>query len=154
MQAFATNATASHLICLQTATESGSLTTESPTPNLFKRKGVIALKISDEPLSQKNVSKIVIFIDVSRDVLKNLWGLFEEIYQPILHNPNNQAGWSDLVAKDLLEKFNNFLAQVYVTNGLIKGETQLPLPPHKLTVSDNTPDKDKAHIFEGNLIQN
>ena len=28
----------------------------------------------------------------------------------------------------------------------------LPLPSHKLTQSDNTPDKDKAHVFESSII--
>jgi dynein heavy chain len=32
--------------------------------------------------------------------------------------------------------------------GLIKGRTMLPMPSSKLTSSDTTPDKDKAHIFE------
>lgn len=36
--------------------------------------------------------------------------------------------------------------------GLIKGRTMLPLPSHKLTSSDTTPDKDKAHVFEGSII--
>lgn len=28
----------------------------------------------------------------------------------------------------------------------------LPLPSHKLTSTDTTPDKDKAHVFEGSII--
>lgn len=37
--------------------------------------------------------------------------------------------------------------------GLIKGRTMLPLPSNKLTGSDTTtPDKDKAHVFEGSII--
>ena len=60
-------------------------------------------------------------------------------------------GWTELVTKDLMEKFNGFLAQVYVTMGLIKGRTLLPLPPMKVTTSETTSDKDKAHIFEGKL---
>ncbi len=36
--------------------------------------------------------------------------------------------------------------------GLTKGKTMLPIPPNKLTTNDNTPDKDKAHIFECSLI--
>jgi len=51
-----------------------------------------------------------------------------------------------------MEKFNNYIAQAYVLMGLIKGRTMLPLPSHKLTTSDNTPDKDKAHVFEGSII--
>jgi dynein heavy chain len=51
-----------------------------------------------------------------------------------------------------MEKFNGYVAQVYVMMGLIKGRTMLPLPSHKLTSSDTTPDKDKAHVFEGSII--
>ena len=51
-----------------------------------------------------------------------------------------------------MEKFNGYVAQVYVMMGLIKGRTMLPLPSNKLTSSDITPDKDKAHIFEGSII--
>lgn len=51
-----------------------------------------------------------------------------------------------------MEKFNNYVAQVYVLMGLIKGRTMLPQPSHKLTSSDSTPDKDKAHVFEGSII--
>jgi len=51
-----------------------------------------------------------------------------------------------------MEKFNNYIAQVYVMLGLIKGRTMLPMPSSKLTSSDTTPDKDKAHIFESSII--
>lgn len=71
---------------------------------------------------------------------------------PILQNPSNQQGWTDLVAKDLMEKFNAYVAQVYVVIGQVEGKTKLPLPSHKLTSSDQTPAKDKAHVFESSII--
>jgi dynein heavy chain len=52
---------------------------------------------------------------------------------PVMQNPDNQIGWTDLVSKDLMEKFNNYIAQIYVLMGLIKGRTMLPLPNNKLT---------------------
>ena len=51
-----------------------------------------------------------------------------------------------------MEKFNSYVAQVYVINGQIRGRTMLPLPSHKLTSNDTTPDKDKAHVFESSII--
>ena len=51
-----------------------------------------------------------------------------------------------------MEKYNNYVAQVYVIMGLVKGRTMLPLPSHKLTSADTTPDKDKAHVFESSII--
>lgn len=120
-------------------------------PSMFKRKGIVALRVNQEPLTQENILKNIIFLEMTRGVLDHLYSHFREIYMPIMHNPDNQAGWSDLVSKDLLEKFNNYLAQVYLTIGLIQGKTLLPLPPQRLETSDSTSDKDKAHIFEGNI---
>ena len=71
------------------------------------------------------------------------------MYLPVLCNPFNQVGWSDLVSKDLMEKFHNFLAHTYVTIGQVQGKTLLPLPPHDVTTQDKTSSKDKAHILEG-----
>jgi dynein heavy chain len=59
-----------------------------------------------------------------------------------------------------MEKFNSYVAQVYVMMGLIKGRTMLPLPSigkdkekdGKDNAKDLTPDKDKAHVFEGSII--
>ena len=68
---------------------------------------------------------------------------------PVLGNPLNQIGWSDLVSKDLMDKFHNFMAHTYVTLGQVKGRTLLPLPPSDVTSSEKTSSKDKAHILEG-----
>ena len=70
---------------------------------------------------------------------------------PVLSNPLNQIGWSDLVSKEILDKFHNFLAQLYVTIGQVKGRTMLPLPPNDVTSSDKTSSKDKAHSLEGKI---
>jgi len=67
---------------------------------------------------------------------------------PVLGNPLNQIGWSDLVSKDLMDKFHNFMAHTYVTLGQVKGRTLLPLPPSDVTSSEKTSSKDKAHILE------
>ena len=67
---------------------------------------------------------------------------------PVLGNPLNQIGWSDLVSKDLMDKFHSFLAYTVVTIGLVKGRTVLPLPPTDVTSSEKTSSKDKSLILE------
>ena len=67
---------------------------------------------------------------------------------PVLGNPLNQIGWSDLVSKDLMDKFHSFLAYTVVTIGLVKGRTVLPLPPTDQTSSEKTSSKDKSLILE------
>jgi dynein heavy chain len=71
---------------------------------------------------------------------------------PVLGNPLNQIGWSDLVSKDLMDKFHNFIAHTYVTKGQVSGKTLLPHPPNDVTSSEKTSSKDKAHILEGKLL--
>jgi hypothetical protein len=44
-------------------------------------------------------------------------GVFEQIFMPLLHNEQNSRQWTELVSKDLIEKFNNYLAQTFVTMG-------------------------------------
>ena len=57
-------------------------------------------------------------------------------------------GWSDLVSKDLMEKFHQFLANTEVTIGLVEGKTNLPLPPADVTQNEKTSSKDKAAVLE------
>jgi dynein heavy chain, axonemal len=70
----------------------------------------------------------------------------------VLSNPLNLIGMSDLVSKDLMDKFHTFLAHTYVTIGQVQGRTFLPLPPNDVTSSEKTSSKDKAHILEGTLL--
>ena len=65
-----------------------------------------------------------------------------------MSNPLNQIGWSDLVSKDLMDKFHQFLANTEVTIGLVDGKTNLPLPPADVTQSEKTSSKDKAAVLE------
>lgn len=138
-----------HLVCLQAGSEGANLSIEAPNSAMFKKKGIICLRLSREPLTSSNIMREVIFIEMTRRALDNLYGHFNEIYMPVVSNPNNQEGCPELMAKDLVEKFSNYLAQVYVTIGLLKGKTLLPLPPYRLEISQSTTDKEKAHIFEG-----
>ena len=71
---------------------------------------------------------------------------------PVMSNPLNMMGWSDLVSKDLMDKFHVFLAHTYVTIGQVRGRTQLPLPPNDVTSSEKTSSKDKAQLLEGAIV--
>ena len=88
---------------------------------------------------------------MTKNVLDHLYLMTNEVLAPVMQNPDNQQGWTDLVTKDLMDRFNAYVAQVYIMIGLNKGRTMLPLPNKKLINSDGS-EKDKAHIFEGCII--
>ena len=62
-------------------------------------------------------------------------------------------GWSDLVSKDLIEKFDSFLSHTYVTIGQVKGKTMLPVPPSDIAASQTISSKDKATSLETAIAQ-
>lgn len=90
-----------------------------PQMNMIKQKAAIIFKTDsrDEQLSDEDVQYRVCFMEMNKTVLENIQALAGEVYLPILKNPKNQSKWSELVSKDLMDKFNVFLAQVQVTNG-------------------------------------
>lgn len=90
----------------------------------------------------------VIFMELTNKTLANLYSTCQEIFLPVLGNPLNQIGWSDLVSKDLMDRFHQFLANTEVTLGLVEGKTNLPLPPQDVTSSEKTSSKDKAAVLE------
>ena len=102
-------------------------------------------------LTMANISKEVIFCEVTRPILENLHQICHDVYMPILGNPLNMIGWSDLVSQDLMDRFHTFQAHTYVTIGQIKGRTLLPLPPNDITSSEKTSSKDKASILENSI---
>jgi dynein heavy chain len=103
-------------------------------------------------LSKENIDREVIFMEIGRNVMDSLYQVCNEVFMPILGNPVNMIGWSELVSKDLMDKFHVFLAYTYVTIGQIKGRTLLPLPANDVTASATTSSKDKAVLLETAIV--
>ena len=103
-------------------------------------------------IDASNVDKEVIFIEINRQILENLHLICNEVYMPVLGNPLNMIHVSDLVTKDLMDKFHVFLAETYVTIGQVRGRTLLPLPPNDVSSVEKTSSKDKANLLEGAII--
>jgi dynein heavy chain len=135
--------------------------TDPPDPTQIKSKVVLVIRArpakannKDEPIviDIKNIDQEIIFMEINKEILQNLFSICSEVYSPVMANPLNMHGWSDLVSKDLMDKFNVFLAHTYVTIGQIKGRTLLPLPPTDATSSEKSSSKDKAQSLEAHLL--
>ena len=74
-------------------------------------------------IDESNARDELLFMECSKAVLENLYKLCNEVYLPVLGNPANVSDMSELVSKDLMEKFHTFLAHTYVTIGSVKGRT-------------------------------
>jgi dynein heavy chain len=97
-------------------------------PEKVKGKKIyVFMKVEQDPANQEplksNELPEFVSMEVGSNPLDLLYSLSNEIFTPILHNPKNQEGWTELISKDLMEKFNNYLAQIYLTLGQIQGKT-------------------------------
>jgi len=95
---------------IQTGAEQADLYISFPGPEKFKKKGVILINLTKQPLTKQSCAKEVVILELTRNVLEHLYTTLNEIMGPVMQNPENQIGWTDLVTKDLMEKFNAYVA--------------------------------------------
>ncbi|CAE8644926.1 unnamed protein product [Polarella glacialis] len=116
----------------------------------------------------------VVLVEFSKNMMDVINSYCHSVYLSVLMNPANQKGWSDLISRDLIDKFHSYLASLHVTAGLMRGQTLLPLPPRE-AVLDSTPggggvvaskqgpgpgssatatstSKDRVHVLEGAVV--
>ncbi|KAJ1499106.1 hypothetical protein HMI55_004576 [Coelomomyces lativittatus] len=103
--------------------------------NCFKKKAIYFLKIGylegiqpQGSISKEQLDKSFIIGDLAPNPLEFLSTLLEDIYLPVLSNKGNLEGWPDVVATDVVRSLRKCQGSVFITNGLIKGKTMLPLP--------------------------
>ena len=123
-----------------------------PTSSAISRKAIVVIKVHKvAPITEENFQDEIVFIEIYKNPLECLSNVAQEGFFPILSNPDNQAGWSELVSKDLIENLNGFLSQLYVIIGQVAGKTQLPLPVQDETLQHMN-NKERAHILETAII--
>ena len=76
--------------------------------------------------------------------------LANEVFLPILSNPQNQAKWGEVPTREIMDKFHNFLSSTTILCGQIKGETRLPMPP--IDLSGPSTGKNRISLLEGAII--
>jgi dynein heavy chain len=132
-----------------------AVASELPTVAQLKKKVVCAHRVNQEADFSADVKMLadqVIIMELSKHIMDTLNNYCHSIYLSTLSNPANQRGWSDLISKDLMDKYHVFLANLHVTAGLMKGKTLLPLPPKEATPDANSSSKDRVHVLEGAVI--
>merc|ERR1719305_983949 len=99
-------------------------------------------------LTAENMSANVVLLELTKNIMDMLHAYCHSVYLSTLLNTSNQRGWSDLISKDLMDKYHVFLANLHVTAGLMKGHTWLPQPPREATPDASHVSKDRVHVLE------
>jgi dynein heavy chain len=148
------NGNTPYLFAVPSSAESIKYQLEPPSGESIKKKILLVIRVripqkgQEVHIDESNVEEEVIIKEANKQTLENLYMICNEVYLPVLGNPLNVMDMSELVSKDLMDKFHIFLAHTYVTIGSVKGRTQLPLPPNDVTSSEKTSSKDKGSLLE------
>jgi len=136
--------------------------TELPSKKQMNKKIVVMHRLTAEAeITKDNMREQCVFLEITKNVLEQLNIYCHSVYSSTLMNPANQRSWSELVRKDLMDKYHVFLAQLQVTCGLTKGQTLLPQPPRDSLPTGSTAaaasqsliaTKDRVHVLEGAVI--
>ena len=111
-------------------------------PAKFKRKTAYFVKVRPAALTAESVDAEVLHGDFGESPLEHLSAVSQEVFVPLMCNPANQEGWPEVISKEVTENMHKFVANLYVTIGLTKGKTLLPLPPKDLSAAASAAGKD------------
>lgn len=119
-------------------------------PKRVKPNTVYFLKLGGGRVEADSLPQQVLVGDL-HDLLGSLAQVTEHVYLPLLANPKNQAGWSEVVTKEVLDALHGYLAKVQMTVGEVAGTTHLPMPTSvdPRTVNNH---KDRVHLLEGCIV--
>ena len=123
-----------------------------------KKKVVYFLKLRSVALTAENIGDEAVSGDLlpgSWDgaALEHMYRACQEVFLPLLANPNNQQGWPEVIVREVIDSFHKLVAGVYVTIGQIQGKTLLPLPPVELSSVDRaSKDKERVHVLETAVV--
>lgn len=144
------------IFALAPSTESLQFLPDPPSFDKIKKKCLLIYRAkpkSEIPvITEENIQSSIIFMEVDKKILEGLHLVCNDVFMPVLGNPLNMIGMSDLVSKDLMDKFHVFLAYTCVTLGHAKGRTVLPPPPTDITSSEKTSSKDKSQLLEQSIV--
>jgi len=125
----------------------------SLTPPANCKKAAYFVKLARGAISIDNIDAAVAPGELTADMLGQMFKLCQEVYLPIISNAENQAGWPDVVTREVLDNFQRLVAGIYVTIGQVQVKTLLPLPPVELSSADRaSKDKERVHVLETAVV--
>jgi hypothetical protein len=86
------NGRANFLFVNQTGGEMLQFTVEPPAQALIKRKALLVIKArpeTKEPLFPTGIANEVVFMEMTKPILENLFNTCQEVFLPVLSNPLN-----------------------------------------------------------------
>ena len=132
--------------------DNSCIVVQKETMKKVQKKAVLILKSSKENSFNPDLYQNFIFVELSKNVLDQMFTICKEIFYPMMAHSVYQGENSELISKDLMEKFHNFLAHFYVFLGHVKKKTLLPVPSDDVFRNPKINDNEKTQICEGAVV--
>ena len=101
--------------------ESMKIDTVIPS-KISKGKVLLFLKLEQCVLNKDKMSTQLAVLELGSSPFEHLELLANEIFLPVLSNPQNQAKWGEVPTREIMDRFHNFLSSTTILCGQIKGE--------------------------------
>ena len=110
-------------------------------------------------VAEKNVSRQLLYGDLTGDPIDHMAMLSERVFHPIVSRDETAQMWSEMVVKETRVNIDSFVSNVQITQGNVLGRTYLPLPRAGSTrelEEDYVPDEGSVsshiHTLESSII--
>ena len=131
--------------------QDGKFTAAAGAPKVMKGKGLYFTKTSTCKVRLEAIQNQVLVHDLDGNKpLEQLLLIAQEIYFPLMSNFKNHEAWPEVIAKEVTDNMNRFLANTHITAGQVAGNTVLPLPPTALSKMDA--DRNSMHVLENAVV--
>lgn len=101
--------------------ESMKIDTVIPS-KISKGKVLLFLKLEQCVLNKDKMSTQLAVLELGSSPFEHLELLANEVFLPVLSNPQNQAKWGEVPTREIMDRFHNFLSSTTILCGQIKGE--------------------------------
>lgn len=90
--------------------------------------GVYFVKKNTIEVPREGCKDCLVVGDLATRTIDQLSCLVDEIFVPLLSNPDNHEGWPEMVAQDVQKQVHSLKSTVYQVQGQVSGQTVLPMP--------------------------
>lgn len=94
-------------------TGGGQLTPVTRFSSQIRSKASYFIRKKNETVTMENFRDVLIFGDMGGKPVEELATLVEEVFVPLLSNADNQKGWPQVVADDVINHVQAFNSIVY-----------------------------------------
>ncbi|KAA0725373.1 Dynein heavy chain 9, axonemal [Triplophysa tibetana] len=117
-----------HTTLVVTLNSSGQLIPSFGFVETQKNRAIYFSKRSNKTLSVNTIKTDLIYGDIVHSPLVYFSEVVNEVVVPMLSNKRNHHNLPQVVSQDLIRHVHPFKNSVFVTMGVVKGKTVLPLP--------------------------